>query len=156
LWYTGRVPESYQRKPNSKCIICDTLVYRRPVEIEKHGGRIFCSLACYGLSCRKELPCLVCGKLILSGSRKSLCSRECSNKHRSGIRYKINSPRDKAKLQKALKNKLLEIRGKKCERCDYEKHRILQVHHKDRNRENNDLTNLELICPNCHCEEHYN
>ncbi|MFZ2303908.1 MAG: HNH endonuclease signature motif containing protein [Minisyncoccia bacterium] len=37
----------------------------------------------------------------------------------------------------------------------YNKLEILQVHHKDRNRGNNDLSNLELICPNCHYEEHY-
>ncbi|MBI3573571.1 hypothetical protein HY090_00790 [Candidatus Kaiserbacteria bacterium] len=29
------------------------------------------------------------------------------------------------------------------------------MHHKDRNRNNNSLGNLELICPNCHYEEHY-
>jgi predicted HNH restriction endonuclease len=31
----------------------------------------------------------------------------------------------------------------------------LNVHHKDWNHENNDLGNLELLCPNCHSEEHY-
>ncbi|MBI2551090.1 HNH endonuclease [Candidatus Uhrbacteria bacterium] len=29
------------------------------------------------------------------------------------------------------------------------------MHHKDRNREHNQLENLELICPNCHYEEHF-
>ncbi len=43
----------------------------------------------------------------------------------------------------------------KCGRCTYSKYEILQVHHKDRNRNNNNLANLELICPNCHYEEHY-
>lgn len=54
-----------------------------------------------------------------------------------------------------LKIRLLESRGNNCERCNYDKYQILQVHHKDRNRANSNLDNLELICPNCHYEEHY-
>ncbi len=42
-----------------------------------------------------------------------------------------------------------------CERCGYKKFEILQIHHRDRDREHNALKNLELICPNCHYEEHY-
>ena len=30
----------------------------------------------------------------------------------------------------------------------------LNVHHKDRNRKNNDYSNLEVLCPNCHSIEH--
>ena len=32
--------------------------------------------------------------------------------------------------------------------------RFVMEFHKERNRENNNLNNLELICPNCHYEEH--
>ena len=59
------------------------------------------------------------------------------------------------KSQRALKLRLLTARGRKCERCDYNKFEILQVHHKDKNRNNNELDNLALICPNCHYEEHF-
>jgi 5-methylcytosine-specific restriction endonuclease McrA len=31
-----------------------------------------------------------------------------------------------------------------------------QIHHKDRNRENNKMENLLILCPNCHSEFHYN
>jgi 5-methylcytosine-specific restriction endonuclease McrA len=42
-----------------------------------------------------------------------------------------------------------------CERCGYdEEPRILGVHHKDRNRKNNELANLEVLCPMCHSLEH--
>jgi len=155
LWYTGLVVVEYKRNPNTKCTICLKDIYKRPSQIERSNGRIFCSNACYGISCRKEIPCLVCGKLILSGINTKTCSRGCANKHRTGIQYKINSPRDKVKSQKALKVRLLETRGKVCERCKYDKYEILQVHHIDRNRSNNNLSNLELICPNCHYEEHH-
>lgn len=42
-----------------------------------------------------------------------------------------------------------------CARCGYSESRaILGVHHKDRNRNNNSLDNLEVLCPNCHSLEH--
>ena len=145
--------EDYKRNPNTKCLECGKEVYRRPAQIS--AGKVFCSMTCYGLSCRKEIPCVVCGKLILSGTNRKTCSRICSNKNRVGVQYKISSPHDKVKSQKALKIRLLEKRGKICERCGYARYEILQVHHRDRNRRNNDLENLELICPNCHYEEHY-
>lgn len=147
--------ELYKRKPNTHCQICKVSIYRRPSEIEKNSGRVFCTAKCYGISCRNEIPCLVCGKLILAGLNKKTCSRSCSNKNRVGVHYKINSPRDKVVTLRSLKIRLLKTRGEKCERCNYSKSGILQVHHKNRNRNDNNLKNLELICPNCHYEEHY-
>ncbi len=156
LWYTGLVSEKYKRRPNIDCYICKKAIYRRPSEIEKTDGRAFCSPSCYGIFCRKELPCVVCGKPILSSLHRKTCSRECSNKNRAGIKYKLHTPRkDKVRDQRAVKIRLIKERGKFCQRCGYDKLEILQVHHKDRNTQNNNLENLELICPNCHCEEHY-
>ena len=46
------------------------------------------------------------------------------------------------------------IRGHRCEKCGKEvwlSVRIpLEVHHKDGDSLNNELSNLELLCPNCH------
>jgi predicted nucleic acid-binding Zn ribbon protein len=150
------VPEKYTRHPNSSCIICGKQVYRRKIELEKNNGRVFCSSKCYGKACRKEIACLICKKPILSGANKKTCSRTCANKHRIGIKYKLGAPRkDKVKSYRALKLRLAKARGQKCERCGYSKYDILQIHHKDRDRSNNELDNLELICPNCHYEEHF-
>ena len=134
-------------------MVCTKPIYRRPIEIK--AGRVFCNMVCYGISNRREIPCIVCGKLILSGLHKKTCSRSCANTNRAGIKYHIGSPRDKVKSQQALKVRLLAARGKNCERCGYAKYEILQVHHKNRDRNNNELDNLELICPNCHYEEHF-
>lgn len=43
----------------------------------------------------------------------------------------------------------------KCERCDFADIRVLVIHHKDRDRGNNDRSNMELLCPNCHAIEHW-
>lgn len=93
--------------------------------------------------------------MILSKFNKKTCSRSCANKNRSGVNYKIGRPRDKAKTFRIIKLRLLEERGVGCERCGYRKKEILQVHHKNRNRLDNSSDNLEIICPNCHYEEHY-
>jgi hypothetical protein len=147
------VTKEYKRKPNTNCATCNIPIYRRPVEMKK--GRVFCSSACYGKANRKEVPCVICKTPILAGANKKTCSRSCANRHRAGMRYKIGRPHDKVVDQRMLKLRLLEARGQKCERCGYDKREILHVHHKNRNRQNNNLGNLELICPNCHYEEHY-
>ncbi len=147
--------ERYKRNPNTKCLICNNPIYRRPAEIHRNHGRVFCGQVCYGISCRKEKPCVVCKKLILASENKKTCSRSCANKRRVGIKYKIGSPQDKVKSQRSLKIRLINLRGKNCERCGSNKYEILQVHHKNRDREDNKLENLEIICPNCHAEEHY-
>lgn len=149
------MPEKYTRNPNAKCVICAKAIYKRPADLQRNKGKAFCSMACYGISCRKESPCVVCGNPVLSGLHRITCSRSCSNTHRKGIQYKINRPRDKVVSQRALKVRLIQASGSQCGRCSYNKVEILHVHHKDRNRENNNLDNLELICPNCHFEEHY-
>lgn len=45
-----------------------------------------------------------------------------------------------------------------CERCGLEGEfgRKIQVHHRDHDRSNNTLDNLEVICSKCHAHEHKN
>src|SRR3989344_4508599 len=155
-WYTGGVSEHYKRNANADCLICKKPIYRRPIELQVSKGRAFCSLFCYGISQRKETPCVVCGTAILASKNARTCSRACANKYRAGIKYKLGRPqKSKVANQRSLKLRLLKQRGVRCQRCSYSKIEILQVHHRDKNRNNNDLKNLELICPNCHAEEHY-
>ncbi len=144
-----------KRHPNIECFLCKKRVYRRPLQIQHNDGKGFCSRQCFGIFCRKEKKCKMCSKSILARRNAITCSRGCANKYRAGIKYKIGSPYDKVKDQRSIKIRLIAQRGMKCERCGYAKLEILHVHHRDRNKHNNDLKNLELICPNCHYEEHY-
>ncbi len=147
--------ERYKRNPNVNCFVCHKPVYRRPSLLRASSGRAFCGQLCYGISQRIETPCIVCGSPIVASKNAQTCSRACANKHRAGIKYKIGRPRDKVVRERSMKIRLIEQRGAKCERCGYSKVEILHVHHRDRNRKNNTLENLELVCPNCHYEEHY-
>jgi transposase-like protein/5-methylcytosine-specific restriction endonuclease McrA len=57
-----------------------------------------------------------------------------------------------------LKNKLIEtgIKNHSCELCGLEKwmdQKVpIELHHIDGNRFNNNLSNLQILCPNCHAQ----
>lgn len=52
------------------------------------------------------------------------------------------------------KDHLINEKGHQCECCNnhsWLEHPIqLEIHHKDGNRLNNEISNLQLLCPNCH------
>lgn len=54
----------------------------------------------------------------------------------------------------AMLRAIVALRGHKCECCGREEWDgqpiPLEVHHEDGNHLNNELTNLKLLCPNCH------
>ncbi len=59
-------------------------------------------------------------------------------------------------------NKVYELLGNKCARCEFDNPAALQIHHKygkekgaDWLKLDYDLTKLEVLCANCHCVEHY-
>ena len=142
------------RKPNCICFKCSKDIYRRPYQIVK--GPVFCSKNCYGLYHRKEHPCVVCGLPVRSLRGAKTCSRACSNKNRKGIVYDKSNLINRACSNRLLKEKLINLRGPKCERCDYDNTNVLQSHHKIRKADggSDDPLNLELLCPNCHYTEH--
>lgn len=66
--------------------------------------------------------------------------------------FKNEVPYQSHKLKLRLLNE--GYKSYKCEKCGLSKwlgQKIpLELHHKDGNNMNNDLNNLELLCPNCH------
>ena len=85
---------------------------------------------------------------------KTVCSRACSNTYfRSGS----NNPNfiDGTKYSHYRKI-AFQYYPKICNRCSYSNINILVVHHIDRNHFNNKIDNLEILCPNCHAEDHFN
>jgi 5-methylcytosine-specific restriction endonuclease McrA len=56
--------------------------------------------------------------------------------------------------------KLVHSNTKKyeCEICKINKWQnealVLELHHIDENHKNNDLDNLQILCPNCHRQQH--
>ncbi len=52
---------------------------------------------------------------------------------------------------------MAKIRNGVCERCGYDNYTILQIHHiVERHKGGtDDLSNLELLCSNCHMVHHH-
>lgn len=101
-----------------------------------------------------ELRCKNCGKAFKrqpadAKSKKLFCDRKCMWADK--IKH---APR--SKKWTAVRKWFGRFgRMKACARCGYDTEPgILVLHHKDRNRDNNDLGNLEVLCPNCHALEH--
>ena len=76
------------------------------------------------------------------------------NTIKSNDEYFSNS--DVKRTTFAVRNSLFErgLKERKCERCGLSKWLNkpipLEVHHKDGIKLNNELINLEILCPNCH------
>lgn len=79
--------------------------------------------------------------------KRKYCSRACVNKSNKKIWNPAFSTIRKAMLSCGM--------IKSCNRCGFNENiNILGVHHIDRDRKNNKLDNLEVLCPNCHSIEH--
>lgn len=141
-----------KRRPNCACFICGAQIYRRPSQIT--SGNVFCSLRCCGKSQQVAQKCKICGNEYVGS--KVTCSRSCANTARKGIIYTKENKFNKAYRGTLLKETVAKKRGGTCERCNEDNYAILQIHHKkERHAGGTDqITNLELLCPNCHASHH--
>ena len=159
-WYFELVKTIYDMKqPNTKCDICEKSIYKKPHVLKRNKG-IFCSQVCYGISCRKEIPCIICQKLILASLNKKTCSKECfilfnrdpERKHSRGKKAteEINYS------SKLFRKIFIEKKGNKCALCEYSVKEVLNIHHiiERKNGGSNEENNLIVLCPNCHAEIH--
>ncbi len=159
-------------KTKISCLNCQQEVYIENKEIARGFGK-FCSRSCSGqYKSKKTKPkepnvqCAWCNKPIYKNkskqkaakSRLYFCSRECKDTAQQLGGIKEIMPSHYGTTLKNYRTKMFKIlsRPKICERCGYDKHEAaIIVHHKDRNRDNNDDSNLEVLCCNCHAIEHW-
>ena len=145
------------------CNTCKKEFDKRPSRVKEHN---YCSEKWSQESRKlgKEVACSECGKKVYknrkdikdSESGHLFCSQSCSATYFNKNRIDGNHHNYKGENVLEYKLKALRKYGNKCNRCGFDSNvKILQVHHKDYNKKNNDIGNLEVLCPNCHCEEHY-
>lgn len=134
----------------------------------KHADRKYCKIDCSKISHQEvsvSVTCDFCGKVTIknpSSMKKSksgyrFCDRACKDE---GQRLGSNLQKMRPKHYSDGRHSYREIakRGSilECNRCKWkEVPGVLKVHHRDRNRDNNTIENLEILCPNCHDIEHF-
>lgn len=108
--------------------------------------------------------CITCGKTLQKVQAK-YCSIDCQIKYQDSAFIQkwlaggypfTTTRRDNVRMKKAIRRYLMQESGGKCVKCgfsginSYSGKTILEIHHIDGKYINNDRSNLELLCPNCH------
>lgn len=147
----------------TNCKQCGTVFEARPADLIR-GHAKFCSLSCSNTArAEKQTPNTVCAGCSVEFYRPKHDKRSS----RSGLYFCCRECKDKAQRIGGLKEiqpnhygtgykvKAWALLPHYCNRCFYNEYvEILCVHHKDHNHCNNEIDNLELLCPNCHAIEH--
>lgn len=100
---------------------------------------------------RVNLICSICGKeyerIKCRENESRFCSRECQHKSKGKEHHLY-----KEKGSRWRYRHLFDPFPANCQFCNIHISTItrLEVHHKDKNRRNNDLSNLMVLCPSCH------
>ena len=143
------------------CDNCSVEFDKKPNHVarSKHN---FCSRKCFGEfnKITHIVKCDECNSdvekrqsdITKSNKRNGLlfCNKTCAGLYRRGEQ----SGNWKGGTQDYRKN-ALDHYGAVCEECGYQEYaQVIEVHHRDHDRENNDLKNLQVLCPTCHRIEH--
>lgn len=148
----------------SICQQCTKQFYVKPNRIAKGWGK-YCSNTCkhLGLITGMKIPCTFCNKLTYknkkdqnrSASGNFFCNKSCQaswrNSHRVGESH-ANWISGESSYRDILRR---SGATQACNKCDSNDIRVLAVHHKDKNRQNNNLVNLIWLCHNCHFLVHH-
>lgn len=159
-------------KTKINCLNCNIEKFVENKEIKRGFGK-FCSRKCASAFNRNNLEpptpnvkCAYCqidfyitpSRAARSKSRLYFCCAEHHDfaQRLDGIKEILPAHYGTGAPENTYRRKIFTIRPKTCERCGYNKHEAaIIVHHKDRNRKNDNIDNLEVLCANCHLEEHY-
>jgi hypothetical protein len=166
LWITTRRIETTWHSFSmalATCNKCGKTFSVKPFFIKTGAGK-YCSAACQHEARRTGtwLKCEGCKKdiyrtpkyLKASKSKKYFCGKSCQtiwrNKEYSGARH-AHWKHGMASYRNILKRAKI---NPQCSLCTINDERILVVHHKDKNRVNNKISNLVWLCRNCHYLTH--
>jgi len=150
--------------PIVKCRICQKEFYIKPSH-QKLGWGKYCSTECRSKSQfnGKEVVCYICSKKIYrsnedlnrSRSGKYFCTKKCQTLWRNSIYIEdrnLNWTNGSKSYREIMSRRdLLSM----CLICGNKEKRILVIHHLDKNRTNNLVSNLKCLCHNCHFLVHH-
>ena len=151
--------------PITDCLICRTEFYIKPSHQKKGWGK-YCSSSCRAKAQLngKYVFCYICNKQIYrsqkdlrsSNSGKFFCGKSCQTIWRNTILFTGENSANWIH-GRSVYRKILERTNKDkiCALCKANDFRVLIVHHKDKNRKNNNIDNLVWLCHNCHYLVHH-
>jgi len=155
------------RTITKECANCRA-VFEAALREHKRGNGRFCSMHCNAVNAARSrvrpsviVRCATCdaelrrppSRVRNARSPVFFCSKSCKTRfqwttERRPHHYTTGIP--------TYRERALAAYPARCSRCGWERlPAILEVHHRDRDRENNAVDNLEILCRNCHGEEHY-
>ncbi len=163
----GYYTQKNDSRIEKKCAQCEINYYSLPSEKRK-----FCSQSCSAIYNNKlrvnensqdsikkvEKPlnkCLSC-KINLAKYKNKFCSQDCFIKFKQNQIFETILSGDLHQSQRQYKKYLIKLYGEKCMECGwceinkYTNKIPIEIEHIDGNSTNNDLSNLKLLCPNCH------
>ena len=130
----------------------------------RNGWKTYCSSGCLNRSKETtvELKCGSCGNIVIkqqaqikrSKSGEVFCSRHCATVYNNKVSKSGENNHNYKHGAKSYRDLAFKLKEAKCELCPYSNKDVLQVHHKDGNRKNNSIDNLEILCPTHHWERH--
>lgn len=131
----------------------------------KKGFKIYCSRECNHKDKIKNIivRCNYCGKEVIkkqynlnkTKSGNYYCNKSCANSINNSL-YKVGEKHPNfINGRSSYRNIKLRDSNYCCENCGITDKRVIEVHHIDRDRTNNKLENLKILCANCHLIEHY-
>jgi ribosomal protein L40E len=108
----------------------------------------------------KITNCLLCGKKLIKGQTKFCCSKHFNEyQTQQKIELWLNGEDEGwsgTNTKHFIRNYCLKKANYKCEICGWGEinpfsgNIPLELHHKDGNYKNNNIENLQILCPNCH------
>jgi hypothetical protein len=135
------------------CKICGSKFKAKKCHVLRGDGK-YCSMKCLAISQRtgKEVECQFCGKLVykppkqLNKTDQHFCNKNCAGSFRK--RERSHNWKGGKGIYRDI---AIEAHGQKCEHCQYnERKELLDVHHIDSDRNNNEPSNLMVLCVMCH------
>ena len=155
------------------CQFCQAPFDARLTEVNR-GNAHFCSRKCVRLNIRAErakarIPnatCAYCHKRfykVLSKQRRSHSGLFfCCRVHKDmaqrigGIKEIQPAHYGTGNWSRTYRNIAFRHHPPQCKYCGYSRYKeVLEVHHIDEDRDNNNPSNLEVVCPTCHVEQHF-
>jgi hypothetical protein len=141
--------------------------FNAPVREINRGNGKYCSLTCSARRPKRtkapNVICAHCGnafyktksKQKVSKSGLFFCNRTCKDSAQKIGGIKEIQPSHYGSTKNYRRTEKSNLPNK-CAHCGYDKHpEVLEVHHINRDHDNNSIENLIILCPTCHQVDHF-